>query len=64
VTLFETAARSAQGDATILLLALGLIGLLFSALSLIGDWLDRRAWRRDIARAHQPRPYDYAKDGR
>jgi hypothetical protein len=46
--LFETAAaRSAQGDAAILLLALGLIGLLFSALGLIGDWMDRRAWRRD-----------------
>lgn len=62
MTLFAAAARSEYGDAVILLLAVGLLGLLFSLLALIGDCMDRRALRRDVYRAHQPRPFDHERD--
>jgi hypothetical protein len=51
--LLDVASRSAQADGAILLLAVGAIGLLFWLLSVIGGVLDRRAWRRSIARAHR-----------
>jgi hypothetical protein len=60
--LADMATRSVQGDFALLLLALGAVGLLFTGLSLVGGWMDRRAWRRDIARAHQPRPYDRERE--
>lgn len=62
MTLFDAATRSAQGDAVILLLAVGLLGLLFSLLAFIGDCMDKRALRRDVYRAHQPRPFDQERD--
>lgn len=48
-------ARSSQADAAILLLALGLIGLLFSLLRIVGRWMDQRRLRRSIWRAHSGR---------